>query len=64
MAEPKTIYCPICNRKVCAYDGKQVANPVGKCKKCGKLIIYNVEKGEISLKGVPERKQASGMRFY
>lgn len=64
MAEPKTIYCPCCKRKVTYYDGKQSANPIGKCRKCNRLVAYNIEKDEVSIKRVPKRDQASGMRFY
>lgn len=64
MAEPKTIYCPWCKRKVTHYDGKQTANPIGKCRKCNRLVTYNIEKDEVSIKRVPKRDQASGMRFY
>lgn len=64
MEEPKTIYCPRCGRAVCRYDGKQKNYPKAKCKRCGKLVVYNVEKDEIFIKDVPKRTQASGMRFY
>lgn len=64
MAEPKTIYCPRCGRIVCHYNGQQTINPIGKCKKCGKLVVYNIEQDEVSVANVPKRKQSSGMRFY
>lgn len=64
MAEPKTIYCPRCGRVACHYDGKQTANPVGKCKKCEKLIVYNIKEDRVKIKEIPKRGQASGMRFY
>lgn len=64
MAKPKTIYCPYCGSVACHYDGKQSNNPMAKCKKCKKLVIYDVEKDEIYIKDVPKRDQASGMRFY
>lgn len=64
MTEPKTIYCPRCGRVACHYDGKQTINPIGKCKKCRKLIIYDIENDEISFRDVPIRGQSSGMRFF
>lgn len=64
MAEPKTIYCPRCGRSACRYDGKQEANPMAKCKKCNRLVVYRVDTGETVLKDLPERTQGSGMRFY
>lgn len=64
MAEAKTIYCPRCHRTVCHYDGRQEINPRAKCRKCGKLIIYNIKKDEVIVKQVPERDQGSGMVIY
>lgn len=64
MREPKTIYCPRCGRKIMSYDGKTHMNLSKKCNKCNKLVVYNTEKDEITLKKVPGRDQASGMRFY
>lgn len=64
MAEPKTIYCPWCKRKVTHYDGKQTINPRGKCRKCGKLVIYDIEKDETIVKKIPKRDQGSGMMIW
>lgn len=64
MAEAKTIYCPRCHRAVCHYDGKQSNNPMAKCKKCRRLIVYDIKKNEVNMKNVPKRDQASGMRYY
>lgn len=64
MARAKTIYCPNCGRVACHYDGRQTINPVGRCKKCKKLVIYDIEKDEAILKSIPKRNQASGMQFY
>lgn len=47
-----------------SYDGKTHMNLSKKCNKCNKLVVYNSEKDEITLKKVPGRDQASGMRFY
>lgn len=64
MADVKIIYCPTCRRRVASWDGKSVANPIGKCKKCNKIVIFDVEKQEIKTNKVPQRNTASGMTFY
>ena len=64
MAEPKTIYCPKCGRKVAAWDGRSTNNISVKCKKCNKLVIYFPEKGTTETRSLPKRNTASGMRFY
>ena len=50
MAEPKTIYCPKCGRKVATWDGRSTNNISVKCKKCNKLIVYDVESEEVKIK--------------
>ncbi len=64
MEDAKTIYCPSCNRIACHYNGRQTINPMGKCKKCRKLVVYDIETGETILKTMPERTQSSGLTFY
>ena len=64
MAEPKTIYCPKCGRKVATWDGRSTINILVKCKKCNKLIVYDIEKQETEIKAIPPRTTSSGMRFY
>lgn len=64
MAEPKTIYCPKCGRKVGTYDGRSTSNISVKCKKCNKLVVYNVENEKSEIKEIPQRSTASGMTFY
>lgn len=64
MAEPKTIYCPKCGRKVATWDGRSTINISVKCKKCKKLIVYNVENEKSKIKAIPQRTTSSGMRFY
>ncbi len=64
MSDVKIIYCPTCGRCVTSWDGKSVANPIGKCKKCNKIVIFDVKKQEIKTNKVPERTTSSGMRFY
>lgn len=64
MAEPKTIYCPKCGRKVCTWDGKSTIHPMAKCKKCNKIVVYRIDTGETEMKVAPKRTQGSGMRFY
>ena len=64
MAEPKTIYCPLCGRKVSVWDGKRTINIVEKCYKCKKLIIFDVEKRKTKIRSIPQRETSSGMRLY
>ena len=64
MAGPKTIYCPICGRKVAAWDGRSTNNISVTCKKCNKLVVYNVENENAEIKEIPKRTASSGMRFY
>ena len=46
----KTIYCPICKRKVGNYDGKATINQMYRCKKCNKKIVYYTDTGETKAK--------------
>ena len=64
MEKQKTIYCPICGRKVATWDGRSTFNISAKCKKCKKLVVYNVENEETKIKEIPQRETSSGMRFY
>ena len=64
MAEPKTIYCPKCGRKVATWDGRSKNNVSAKCSKCKKLVVYDTEIKEVKLVDVPPRIASSGMRFY
>ena len=64
MAEPKTIYCPKCGRKVATWDGRSANNIAVKCVKCNKLVVYNVENEKVEIKEIPQRETSSGMIFY
>lgn len=64
MAEQKTIYCPRCGRKSATYDGRSTINTIGKCKKCKKLVIYDIETEKVYTKAIPIRGQSSGARFW
>ena len=64
MAEPKTIYCPNCGRKVGIWDGRSTINHMSKCKKCKKLVIYRVDTGNTEIKNIPQRTTSGGIRFY
>lgn len=60
----KTIYCPQCGRKVMECDeSAQIIFSIA-CRKCNKLVVFNSIDGNISLKRIPPRTTASGMRFY
>lgn len=58
------IICPQCFKNVGTYDGRATINPIVKCKKCNKLVVYDIETGKRETKPIPERTQGSGMRFY
>ena len=64
MKEKKKIFCPRCHRAVAIYDGKQTINPIAKCKKCKKLVVYHVDTMETEIKDIPPRVSSSGMTFY
>ena len=64
MAEPKTIYCPRCGRKVTTWDGRSTNNISVTCKKCNKLVVYDVENEKSEIKTIPQRTTSGGMRFY
>ena len=64
MAEPKTLYCPRCGRKVATWDGQSTMNISVKCKKCKNLVIYNVKNEKVEIKNIPQRTTSSGMIFY
>ena len=64
MAEPKTIYCPRCGRRVGQWDGRSSINVITNCRKCQKRVVYNVDTGETEIKKIPPRQCSSGLRFY
>lgn len=64
MDNKKIIYCPKCGRKAGVYDGKSALNVRVKCRKCNKLVVYNVETQEVSQEKMPLRTTGSGLRFY
>ena len=64
MAEQKTIYCPRCGRKVTTLDCRSANNISVKCKKCNKLVVYDVENEKVEIKNIPQRTTSSGMIFY
>lgn len=64
MAEPKTIYCPKCGRKVATCDGRSTIDISVKCNKCKKLVVYDVENENVEIKEIPQRETSSGKRFY
>lgn len=64
MAEQKTIYCYKCGRKVATWDGKSKIDIQVKCKKCKKLVVYEIDSEQTIIKDLPQRSKSSGMRFY
>lgn len=62
--QPVTIYCITCGRKVGMHDGRGTLTINYKCKKCNKLIQYNPRSCKTAIKNIPQRKSASGLRFW
>lgn len=61
--KPKTIYCPLCKRKVGTHDGRSTNNFVCMCRKCRKRVVYYPETQEVKIKAMANRTTASGMTF-
>ena len=64
MAEPKTIYCPMCKRRVTQWDGKSTINPLSRCRKCNVMVIYDIQNENTKITDKPVRNQSSGLTFY
>ena len=62
--EPMKIYCPECGRKIMQWDRKSTITKSVVCKKCKKLVVWSPEDGNIRMKPVIQRTQASGTRFW
>lgn len=60
----KTIYCPVCGRRVAEYDGRSSIPVIANCKKCRLRVVYDVETEETIAKKIPARPTSSGMTFY
>ena len=63
MAESKKIYCPKCNRRVGAWDGRSKINVIVNCKNCNKRIIFDVDTQETTMKSIPLRATSGGKSF-
>lgn len=63
-SEPVTVYCPKCGRKVGTYDGRASVNFFSSCRKCRKMVIYNIFTKETTVKQIPPRNCSSGKAFY
>ena len=64
MAEPKTIYCPMCKRRITQWDGKSTINPLARCRKCNVMVIYDIQNENTKITDKPVRNQSSGLTFY
>lgn len=64
MAEPKTIYCPMCKRRVTQWDGKSTINPLARCRKCNVMVIYDIQNENTKITDKPVRNQSIGLTFY
>jgi hypothetical protein len=63
MAEVMKIYCPKCNRRVGAWDGRSKINVIVNCKNCNKRIIFDVDTQETTMKSIPLRGTSGGKSF-
>ena len=63
MAEVRKIYCPKCNRRVGAWDGRSKINVIVNCRNCSKRIIFDVETQETIVKNIPLRATSGGKTF-
>ena len=61
--EFKTIYCPICGRKVGKYNLRSTMNVTCRCMKCNKRVIYDYQTGKTSVKKMPERFSSGAKMF-
>ena len=57
----KTIYCPMCKRKVGIYDGRSTFTMTYSCRKCDKRVLFNPAENEIKIKDRPQREVSSGV---
>ena len=64
MAEPRTIYCPKCGRKVATWDGRSSINVATNCKLCKKRVVFYVDTMKTELKDIPIRAGSSGKVLY
>ena len=60
----KTIYCPVCRRKVATWDGKTKIPILVNCRKCKKRVVFDMETGETTAKPIPPRVSSSAKTFY
>ena len=60
----KPIICPRYLNRVGTYDRRSTINKIVSCKKCKKLVVYDIESGKRELKPIPETTSGSGRRFY
>lgn len=64
MAEAKTIYCPLCDRKMFEYDGRATIPIDAGCIKCRKRVVYFPDIDVTRITDIPLRKSTSGKRFW
>ena len=60
----KTIYCPVCERRVAEWDGKSTIPIIAECKKCNKRIVYDMDSDMVFVKRIPPRTSSSSQMFY
>ena len=59
------IVCPICHKFIADINPKFSNNKIYvKCRECDKLIVFDKNTCNATVKDVPLRNSSSGMRFY
>ena len=62
-AKPKEILCPLCKQRAFTYDGISTMNQHARCKSCRKLVCYNPNTDEVTVRQIPTRVSSSGTTY-
>lgn len=60
----KNIYCPICGRKVMKHDGWGTIPIYAKCNECYKVVCYEPNTNQVTVKKIPPRNTSNSGRIY
>lgn len=60
----KNIYCPICGRKVMKHDSWGTIPIYAKCNKCNKVVCYEPNTNQVTVKNIPPRNTSNSGRIY
>lgn len=62
--ELKNIYCPKCKRKVMTHDNWGTIPIYARCKKCNKVVCYDPNTHQTTIKKIPPRNTSNSGRIY